>query len=249
MSSPEPASRLLAIDDIERAAAAGLAAYRAVVAHLPYEPKGILYSEMFFFCLCARAARAARIVESGRARGQSTLLLAACFADRPILSLEYDERSPDVPVAAARLAGRSNVELRFGDAMRVLPRIVRPGDVVLIDGPKGSRALRLALRILARGHAPMVFLHDVGRGSPERRFLEARLPSTLYSDDPRFARLAHTLDVQARETIPAGHRWEKDGAPLGYGYTLACLQRTAKTNYRTAWCAAVLDGLLQRAAR
>jgi predicted O-methyltransferase YrrM len=249
MNLPEAAARLLTMDEIERAAQAEMEAYRVRVGHVPYEPKGILYSEMFFFYLCARALRATRIVESGRARGQSTLLLATCFPDRPIVSLEYDERSPDALVAAARLEGRKNVELQFGDATRVLPRIVRPGDAVIIDGPKGYRGLRLALRLLAQGHACAVFLHDIGRDSPERNFLEARLPGTLYSDDPRFARLAHVLDARARDTIPAEHRWHEDGPRRGYGYTLACLQRTPNANYRLAWCAAVLDGVVRRAGR
>jgi len=235
------------MDDLERVAPAEMEGYRQRVAGVPYEPKGILYSEMFFFYLCARAASAQRILESGRARGQSTLLLSACFPDRPIISLEHDPHSPDVAIAGARLAGRSNVELRFGDATRVLPRITRPGDVVMIDGPKGYRGLRLALRLLAQGKASLVFLHDLGPQAPERRLVEARLPGTLYSDDPRFARLAHVLDAPARDTIPEESRW-RDGATNGYGYTLACLQRAPNAGYRMAWLASVLDGVLKRAA-
>lgn len=249
MNSAEPGSRLLAMEDIARAAQGELDAYRARVAGLPYEAKGILYSEMFLFYLCAKAAGAGRIVESGRARGQSTLVLATCFPDRPIVSIEYDERSPDVPVAAARLRGFANVELLFGDATRLLPGMVQPGDVVIIDGPKGYRALRLALKLLAQGRAAMVFLHDVGREAPERALLEKHLPATLYSDDPRFARLAHRLDQPVRHTIPRGHQWEDGEAPLGYGYTLACLQHDAGAPYRKAWWAAVLEGLTQRRTR
>lgn len=233
---------------LERVAPAELDSYRLRVADIPYEAKGILYSEMFFFDLCARAAGARRILESGRARGQSTLLLSACFPDRPIISLEHDPHSPDVAIAAARLAGRTNIELRFGDATRILPRITRPGDVVIIDGPKGYRGLRLALRLLAQGNASLVFLHDVGRRSPERRLVEAHLPDTLYSDDPRFARLAHVLDAPACDTIPAELRWGEEGAPGGYGYTLACLQRSPNAGYRMAWLASVMDGVLRRVA-
>jgi len=73
------------------------------------------------------------------------------FPSLPIISIEYDARSPDVPTAAARLAGFSNLDLRFGDATRLLPGLVQPGDIVLIDGPKGFRGLRLALSLLASG--------------------------------------------------------------------------------------------------
>jgi predicted O-methyltransferase YrrM len=234
---------------VEDAARAGLEAFRSRVAAIPYEAKGILYSEMFFFYLCARAVGARRIVESGRARGQSTLVLARCFPELPVISVEYDAHSPDAAVALARLKGLDNLELRFGDATRLLPRIVQRGDAVIIDGPKGYRGLRLALRLLAQGHVAAVFLHDIGRGSAQRRFLQARLPRALYSDDPGFARLAHVLDAAVRETIPLEQRWREPDAPAGYGYTLACLQRSSEASYWRAWLAAVLDGVLQRAGR
>jgi len=246
MNTPDAAARPLTVDYLERAAPAELEGYRQRVGGIPYEAKGILYSEMFFLYLCVRALGAKRVLESGRARGQSTLLLSACFPELPIVSLEHDPHSPDVAIAAARLAGHSNVDLRFGDATKVLPRIARPGDVVLIDGPKGYRGLRLALRLLAQGHASLVFLHDLGRRAPERRLVEARLPGTLYSDEARFARIAHVLDAPARDSIPSELR-DAD-APGGYGYTLACLQRTPNAGYRRAWLASVLDGVLRRAA-
>src|SRR5262249_32580799 len=215
MNTADAALGPLTMEYLERVAPAELDGYRLRVSGVPYESKGILYSEMFFLYLCARAVGAKRILESGRARGQSTLLLSACFPQLPIISLEHDPRSPDVPIAAARLAGRGNVELRFGDATRILPRVTQPGDVVIIDGPKGYRGLRLALRLLAQAKPSLVFLHALGRRPPERGLVEARLPDTLYSDDPRFARLAHVLDAPARDSIPAENRWGEHGAPGG----------------------------------
>lgn len=218
---------------VARAAAAELDAFRARVAGVPYERKGMLYSEIFFLYLCARAAGARRILESGRARGQSTALLALCFPQLAILSVEHDADSPDAAVAAARLQGFRNVELRFGDATRLLPAIAQPGDIALIDGPKGWRAVRLALRLLARGRVAMVFLHDVGPGTPEREFLERRLPAALYSDDPRFAGIAHSLDAPAGR-LP--HSWESGK----YGYSLACLAFDESIPYWRLRLAAVL---------
>ncbi len=234
------------MDEVARAAARDLDAYRARVAQVPYERKGILYSEMFFLQVCASHARPWRILESGRARGQSTLLLAVVFPDLPVVSIEFDRDSPDAPVAEKRLHSCRNVELRFGDATRLLPALAQAGDVALIDGPKGFRALRLALRLLAQGRARMIFLHDMGRDTPERRFLEKHLPRTLYSDDPGFAGIAHVLDAAASGDIPPGHRWDADGAPLGYGYTLACLQWNPRVGYRRLRWAAMLAGLRRR---
>lgn len=233
---------MLTIEEVVAAAKTELEGYAARVRGLPYERKGILYSEVFFLWLCARAAAPKRILESGRARGQSTLLLAECFPALPLISLEHDPRSADVAVAAERLRGRANVDLQFGDATSVLPRLARAGDVALIDGPKGWRGIRLALRLLAEGRVGMVFVHDVLPGTPERRFLEKWLPHALYSDHPNFAAVAHPLDAAVADSIPAGQRWRPDGA-AGYGYSLACLQPSAHGRLRRARLAAVLAGL------
>ena len=106
---------------INIAAAEMLSAFQRRVAGIPYERKGILYSEMFFLYLCAQAAKPSRIVESGRARGQSTLVLSTIFPDLDVVSIESDADSPDVQVAQERLRGRDNVSMRFGDATRILP--------------------------------------------------------------------------------------------------------------------------------
>ena len=56
---------------INIAAAEMLSAFQKRVAGIPYERKGILYSEMFFLYLCAQASRPSCVVESGRARGKT----------------------------------------------------------------------------------------------------------------------------------------------------------------------------------
>jgi hypothetical protein len=91
----------------------------------------------------------------------------------------------------------------------------------------------------------MVFLHDVLRGSPERAFLERWLPATLYSDEPRFAGVAHVLDAAAAD-IPEPRRWRGHGPAAGYGYSLACLQHSPQAAYRRAWIAAAWAGLAHR---
>lgn len=241
-----PAERELT-DMISRDTAANLAAFQALIAGVPYERKGILFSEMFFFWLCARTIQPRRILESGRARGQSTLILSLCFPDAEILSVEYERNSPDVAVAAERLQGRSNVRLLFGDATRLLPQMARPGDAVLIDGPKGYRGLRLALRLLADGNTPQVFMHDAAAGSEERRFLSRHLPEAVYSDLPAFAELAHHLDQGVWDELPAAHRWTPAGAPAaGYGFSLACLPHHSGCGYRGLLLRAILAGLGHR---
>lgn len=224
--------------------------FQALVAGIPYERKGILFSEMFFFWLCARSVKPNRILESGRARGQSTLILSHCFPDTEILSVEYDDKSPDVAVAAERLRDRSNVRQLFGDATRLLPEMAQEGDVALIDGPKGYRGLRLVLKLLAGGRLPMVFVHDTAAGSPEREFLSRRVPEAIYSDLPAFAEIAHHLDQGAWDELPESHRWTVAGPPqAGYGFSLACLPHQENRWYRLLLAKAILDGLHHRLAR
>lgn len=237
----------LTINDITPIAVKQLADFQHRVAGIPYEMKGILNSEMFFLFICAQLVAPRRILESGRARGQSTLLLSMLFPELPIISIEHDPGSPDVAVAEARLAGKRNVELRFGDATRILPSEVRNGDIVLIDGPKGWRALRLAMRLLASGKASLVFIHDCGIGSPERDFLSARVPTALYSDEIEFAQVAHALDAHCQSSLPPDRRFHDGHAPrTGYGFGLACIPFDSRVSYRRLLFGACIEGFSQR---
>lgn len=227
-------ARIVALAALERDA------FARRVGGVAYERKGILYSEMFLFYLCLSHTQPRRILESGRARGQSTRVLATCFPDTEIVSVEYNRDSPDVAVARERLRECGNVRLLFGDATELLPAMAREGDAALIDGPKGFRALRLALRLLATGRVALVGLHDVGRDTPERRFLDARCPGTIYSDDPDFAAIAHVLDDE-RADIPAEHRLIR--SPRGYGYSLAVLAPVPDRRYRIEWIRATLAAM------
>ncbi|MEO5362616.1 MAG: hypothetical protein H7838_03205 [Magnetococcus sp. DMHC-8] len=232
--------------DLVAAAEQGMDTFAALVAGVPYEAKGILFSEMYFLDLCTRPVRPVRVLESGRARGQSTLLLARIFPALPVISLEHDPASPDVAIAARRLEGLAQVDLRFGDATRLLPAMVQDGDVVLIDGPKGFASLRLAFRLLATGRVRMVFIHDVGVGTPERAFLETVAPETIYSDHPDFARTAHGLDEAAAIRLPDASAFAAVYPRAGYGYGLACLAWDGRINYRWRLLAAMVRGLRVR---
>jgi len=231
-------------------ALSSIAEFQRLTTDIPYERKGILFSEMFFFWLCARTVKPQRILESGRARGQSTLILSHCFPDAEIISVEYDSNSPDVLVASERLKGRDNVQQLFGDATRLLPKIAQTGDIAIIDGPKGYRGLRLALHLLSQGKMPFVFMHDTAIDSPERRYLSQRMPETSYSDLPAFSEIAHSLDQGVWDELPNDHRWTPTGAPAaGYGFSLACLPYAHNRNYQWLRLLAILDGLNHRLLR
>lgn len=225
-----------------------VAEFANLVADIPYERKGIPNSEMFFLWLCAKSATPRRILESGRARGQSTLMLARCFPDAEVISVEHDSSSPDVAVAAERLKGESNVRLLFGEGTRMLPRLAEQGDVALIDGPKGFRGIRLALSLLASGKLPLVFIHDLGPATSERRFFDGKLSSVRYSDEPEIVRVSHTLDDEEAMAIPVENRFNAVEGQHGYGYGLACLMHEAGVSYRMLHLRAALADALGRLA-
>jgi len=192
---------------------------------LLHEKKGIRRSELFFFYASVAGLNPARIIESGRARAQSTLVLARLFPRASVVSLESDPASPDAKVAAERLRECSNVDCRFGDSLLLLPKLVEAGDVVLIDGPKDFRALKLAFRLLRSGKPMAVFVHDLWPGSPARRFVDRYLSSALLSDDPEWVRRYALLDSRRRAQQPVSNTVRQV-----YGATLGCFE-AGQDNY------------------
>ena len=202
------------------AAARLLPSYRQATAGLGHESKGIRPSELFFFYAFAAPRRPRRILESGRGRAQSTLVLARLFPETAVVSLESDPTSPDAAIAAERLRSCANVECRFGDSRRLLRLLVEKDDFVLIDGPKDFRALKLAFQLLKTGRPTAVFVHDLWLGSPARAFVDRFLPEALLSDEPRWVERYASLD--SRKNIrPASSPNER----RAYGATLASFER------------------------
>ena len=178
-----------------------LPSYRAAIAGMlrETERKGICASEMFFLYALAAPSAPGLILESGRARAESTLALARCFPTSRVVSVEFMRDHADAPLAEAKLRPYPNVELLYGDARKCLPPRLETGCFVLIDGPKEFRALKLALRLLAKGKPAGVFLHDFGRGTPERTFVEQHFPGARFSDEPGF--LARYADLDAGDPL------------------------------------------------
>ncbi len=205
---------------------------------VPYEEKGMLFSEVFFIRSALGSHHPPQILESGRARAQSTHALGLAFPESRIVSIERYDVSEDAPVAERRLQGLGNVAPLYGDSETVLPGLVRDQDAVVIDGPKRFRAIRLALRMLQTGKPVAVFVHDCYKGLPERDVLEKYLPEAFFSDAPEFVERYRHLDETCwstieREGIDSWGPYEFDGAGQeSYGPTLACIPFKGGRNYR-----------------
>jgi predicted O-methyltransferase YrrM len=172
--------------------------FRRAIETVPRESgfKGIGLRGMFFFYAAVRPFDPKQILESGRMRGESTLVLARCFPQARIVSVEFDLDPAHAAIAEAKLRPYANVELLYGDSREILPQQLRAGDAVLIDGPKEFRALKLALRLLVTGKPCAVLIHDFYRGQPARKFIERHWPGAFFSDDPALAARFRDLGSQ-----------------------------------------------------
>jgi predicted O-methyltransferase YrrM len=188
MPGTEPA--LLSKAAVADRADALLPEYREIIGSIPPEAGfgGIWESEMFLFYAAVKPYAPRQILESGRARGKSTLILSLCFPESRIVSVEYDRQSENAAAAEAKLKPCSNVELLYGDSRQILPERLQTSDAVLIDGPKDFRALKLALDLLHTGKPCAVFVHDFPPNSPQRKFVDRNWPNAFFGGDPLFQR-------------------------------------------------------------
>ncbi len=186
--------------------------------------RGVYPSEALFVYATIGDHRPPQILESGRALGRSTELLGHCYPDIPVVSFEFAADHPDATAAVERLWDMTNVSCLFGDSRVLLPALARPGDVIVIDGPKGLRALKLALALLAEGAPHSVFIHDCDKGSLIRRHLDRHVPHAFFSDDPRFvARYCHLDGFLGPEVLAQWSDPATQPTDRSYGGTFACV--------------------------
>lgn len=211
-SNPTPPFTLEAVlqraDDL-------LPEYRTAITGIAPEAGfgGVWESEMLLFYAAVKPFAPKQILESGRGRGKSTSILARCFPDAQIISVELDANTPNAVAAEEKLKSCPNVKLLSGDSHAVLPEHLQKGDVVLIDGPKDFNAVLLALEVLRTGKPCAVFMHDFPAGAPARKFVARHWPDAFFSDDQSLQRFRSLDDERDPK---AGTRTR------GYG-TFACL--------------------------
>jgi len=196
------------------------------IASEPYEPRGILHSEMALIIHTCRRMGLRRVIESGRARGQSTAMLAKYLPDAEIWSFELRD-GPDEVFARQRLAGFSNVSLNFGDGSALVPFAAKgcgTPTAILLDGPKGAAAVEILVKSFTNPHVLVGFIHDMrrldhGGPSPHRAVAVERLPDHRFSDDPRIVAASSWMDARIiAEGGPAGPAHEAEYG--SYGPTL-----------------------------
>ncbi len=206
--------------------------FLASLAAEPYEHRGIPHSEMALIIETCRRMGIQVIIESGRARGQSTYMLAKYLPDVEICSIELRDH-PDETFARERLAGFRNVRLQNGDGRILVPMNVedafrplhaaptyRP-TAILCDGPKGAAAVDIITQCFSHPHVLVGFVHDMraldhGGPSPHRAYAVERFPDVMFSDDPRVVDRTKWLDARVVEANgPVGPEHEKEFGSYG----------------------------------
>lgn len=173
------------------------------IAAEPYEERGIIHSEMALILHAIAGKGIQRVIESGRARGQSTYLLAKYLPDVSIHSIELRDGHPDETFAKARLSGFKNVTLHYGSGVDLVPQLAfdtNARTAILLDGPKGAAAVSILEECFKLPNVIIGFIHDMrrldhGQPSPHRAVAVERLPRHKFSDDPAIVAASAWIDA------------------------------------------------------
>jgi hypothetical protein len=164
-------------------------------------------------------------IESGRARGQSTYMLAKYLPNVAIASIDARPGHPDEVFAVERLKGFSNVTLFHGDGAVALPALAKQSapkrTAILCDGPKGLFAVAVIEKCFGNKHVVAGFAHDMrpidhGVPSPYRAAAEVVFPGATFSDDPEYVAATSWMDAKVAEANgPVGPRQQAEFGSYG----------------------------------
>jgi hypothetical protein len=206
----------------------------AALANESHESRGIFISEMAAVIGLAKELNLDLFIESGRARGFSTYILAKYLGTQGVEIHSFERRRDDDAIyAETRLAGTPNLTLHYGDACTAIPALLRRNAGrrigILLDGPKGRMALELLSECCMRSNVLVGFIHDMRRreaGAPakSRLLCEAYFPRAFYTDaDEYVARYRH-MDQLMLDSHDSWRPHHKGDQHVGsYGPTLAVM--------------------------
>lgn len=134
-----------------------------VCEQIPYEKKGIFYSELWAFTRFCQDFGIQTIIESGTYHGFATRILLKAF-NGPIVSIDRNE----VAFSSSRF---TNLLLLIGESEELIPIVVEKAKDkrigILIDGPKGPPALALKDQCFKFPNVVLVAIHDLLPGNGE----------------------------------------------------------------------------------
>jgi hypothetical protein len=195
------------------------------IAAEPYAHRGIIHSEMALILHTCRRLGIEVVIESGRARGQSTYLLSKYLPEVAIFSVEMREDA-DAEYGRQRCASLTNVTLHRGNGTFEVPRLALLAEprrtAILCDGPKGAGAVRIVKHCFDQcPHVLVGFIHDMrkldhGGPSPHRAAAVAAFPDAKFSDHPGLVARSAWMDAKVIEAGgPCGSAHEREFGSYG----------------------------------
>jgi len=137
--------------------------FKKLCEKTPYINKGIFYSELYLFLCCCWLNGVKVIYESGVKYGFSTMIMDQAF--RGVIF------SHDVDLSLLREFKWRRTTFIEGDSTELIPKALGENGftraAVLIDGPKGDKALALKDECLQYECCKVVGVHDVQPGHGE----------------------------------------------------------------------------------
>jgi hypothetical protein len=191
------------------------------VLPLEYQQRGILLSEGLAFCAMCDLFQIDVILESGVAGGRSTEIWARYF-DQTIYAIDDCKLyGPSLfERTRKRLAQYPNLKFMMGDSFVTIPELLQSvgGNVrtaLLIDGPKGRRAMDLAEDCFKLSSPPIfVGIHDMCQEF-DNHLMDQWSSTFFYTDDPAFQKTYRYLDELDRSALTGSGRMLGEAYPLG----------------------------------
>ena len=149
---------------------------------LNIEPRGMAKSELLLIYSIIKKYNSKNIIESGRARGFSTQILAKSLdKTHNIVSIDFDKYSKDTKYSEKILKKYQHVKLVYGDSRELIPKFIKDNSIILIDGPKGEDAIILATKLLLKfPHISALFIHDLTQDTYEREIAKSIFPEIKF---------------------------------------------------------------------
>ena len=181
--------------------------FKDITKSVPYQARGIWYTEAFLFCSICDILGVEAIIESGMAYGCSTEIFANYF-DFNILVIDNDQYSI-FDETSNRLKKYNNLHIFKGDSYKLVPdgaelnKDIKLG--IFIDGPKGEGARKLRDDLLKFDNISCFGYHDY---SGQNKHNIGLFENSFITHELKFIDEFRYLDKKVIDTVPSQSQYK-----------------------------------------
>lgn len=134
--------------------------YESLIWKLRKEPRWINYYDWFNLVNDIEKKQPEIIIESWRARWYSTEILATCFPNIKIISIDF-EKNKDTKISEEKLSKYNNIEIVYWDSRKIIDNyLTNNKSYIFIDWPKWHEAILLTSKIFNNENVLSIALDD-----------------------------------------------------------------------------------------